>query len=56
MFGQILKTFFLDSDLHPSVVSGCPPDAFSKTGQLWGNQYTIGHIIEIQDLAGGKRE
>lgn len=31
------QDFFLDSDLHPSVVSGCPPDAFSKTGQLWGN-------------------
>ena len=23
--------------LEPIVVAGCPPDAFSKTGQLWGN-------------------
>lgn len=23
--------------LEPKVVAGCPPDAFSKTGQLWGN-------------------
>lgn len=29
--------FVLDEDLHPTVVAGCPPDAFSKTGQLWGN-------------------
>lgn len=29
--------FFLDTDGHPTVVSGVPPDYFSKTGQLWGN-------------------
>ena len=23
--------------LEPKVVAGCPPDAFSATGQLWGN-------------------
>lgn len=23
--------------LEPKVVAGCPPDAFSETGQLWGN-------------------
>lgn len=29
--------FELDEDLNPVVVAGCPPDAFSETGQLWGN-------------------
>lgn len=23
--------------LEPTVVAGCPPDAFTETGQLWGN-------------------
>ncbi len=31
------KQFFLDKDLDPIDVSGCPPDAFSEDGQLWGN-------------------
>ena len=31
------EVFLMDKDLSPSVVAGCPPDAFSKTGQLWGN-------------------
>ena len=29
--------FYLDEDLQPSVVAGVPPDAFSETGQRWGN-------------------
>lgn len=29
--------FQLDSSLNPIAVAGCPPDAFSETGQLWGN-------------------
>lgn len=29
--------FYLDEDLHPIEVAGCPPDAFSIDGQLWGN-------------------
>lgn len=31
------ENFCLDSDLMPKVVAGCPPDAFSEEGQLWGN-------------------
>lgn len=31
------ELFKLDEDRKPIVVAGCPPDAFSKTGQLWGN-------------------
>ncbi|MBQ5326780.1 MAG: 4-alpha-glucanotransferase, partial [Oscillospiraceae bacterium] len=29
--------FDLKKDGQPKEVAGCPPDAFSKTGQLWGN-------------------
>ena len=29
--------FRLHDDLSPEVVSGVPPDAFSETGQRWGN-------------------
>ncbi len=29
--------FQLDRDLRPTEVAGCPPDAFTADGQLWGN-------------------
>ncbi len=29
--------FKLDEKLSPTVVAGCPPDAFSDDGQRWGN-------------------
>jgi len=29
--------FWLDGRGRPTVVAGVPPDAFAKTGQLWGN-------------------
>jgi len=31
------ELFQLDRDNVPTAVAGCPPDAFSATGQLWGN-------------------
>lgn len=31
------ELFRLDEDRAPTAVAGCPPDAFSATGQLWGN-------------------
>ena len=31
------KLFYVTEDGFPTVVSGVPPDYFSKTGQLWGN-------------------
>ncbi|MDO4519549.1 MAG: 4-alpha-glucanotransferase [Eubacteriales bacterium] len=31
------KLFQYDKDANPKAVAGCPPDAFSETGQLWGN-------------------
>ena len=29
--------FLVDEELSPKLVAGCPPDAFSDEGQLWGN-------------------
>ncbi len=29
--------YFLDDEGMPAVIAGCPPDAFSATGQRWGN-------------------
>ena len=29
--------FWLDENLNPVAVAGCPPDAFTEDGQLWGN-------------------
>ena len=31
------ELFQLDKDGYPTAVAGCPPDYFSKDGQLWGN-------------------
>ena len=31
------ELFQFDEDCEPVAVAGCPPDAFSATGQLWGN-------------------
>ncbi len=31
------ELFQFDEDFQPTAVAGCPPDAFSADGQLWGN-------------------
>ncbi len=31
------ELFQLDEGLTPTAVAGCPPDAFTEDGQLWGN-------------------
>ena len=31
------KNYLLDKSLNPTCVAGVPPDAFSDSGQLWGN-------------------
>lgn len=31
------QQFMLDENFVPTEVAGCPPDAFSEDGQLWGN-------------------
>ncbi|WP_160686295.1 4-alpha-glucanotransferase [Clostridium sp. C2-6-12] len=42
------KVFLLEEKtLRPLKVAGCPPDAFSETGQLWGNPiYDWKHLEE----------
>ncbi|HCW54619.1 MAG TPA: 4-alpha-glucanotransferase [Clostridium sp.] len=44
------KVFLLDDNtLSPISVSGCPPDAFSEDGQLWGNPvYNWQYLEETQ--------
>ena len=31
------ELFLVDEERKPTEVAGCPPDAFTATGQLWGN-------------------
>lgn len=31
------EVFDFDENFNPKTVAGCPPDAFSEDGQLWGN-------------------
>lgn len=31
------ELFQFDEKMYPTAIAGCPPDAFSPTGQLWGN-------------------
>ena len=31
------KLFQMDENGRPTAVAGCPPDAFSELGQMWGN-------------------
>lgn len=40
------KIFLLNNDNKPIKVAGCPPDAFSATGQLWGNPLYKWDVLE----------
>ena len=40
------KLFQLDEKLDPVAVAGCPPDAFSEDGQLWGNPLYRWDVME----------
>lgn len=31
------ELFMVDENFEPTHVAGCPPDGFSRSGQLWGN-------------------
>lgn len=41
--------FVLDRNRVPKIVSGCPPDAFSCTGQLWGNPIYNWRLLKRRD-------
>ena len=40
------ELFQLDENLNPVSVAGCPPDAFSADGQLWGNPLYRWDVME----------
>ena len=40
------ELFQLDETLTPTAVAGCPPDAFSEDGQLWGNPLYRWDVME----------
>lgn len=43
--------FKLSGSFKPICVAGCPPDAFSETGQLWGNPIYNWEQMEKEDYA-----
>lgn len=45
------ELFQLDEDLNPVSVAGCPPDAFSADGQLWGNPLYRWDVMEETGFA-----
>ncbi|AKL96832.1 4-alpha-glucanotransferase MalQ [Clostridium aceticum] len=56
------EIFLLDTNKRPLKVAGCPPDAFSKTGQLWGNPLYRWEVLEkknydwwIKRIAGSRK-
>ena len=48
--------FQFDENYLPVAVAGCPPDAFSATGQLWGIRCMTGKNIKKRVTSGGLRE
>ena len=45
------QLFQLDEALAPTAVAGCPPDAFSEDGQLWGNPLYRWDVLERSGYA-----
>ena len=52
---QSPEQFLLDDDFSPTVVAGCPPDAFSDDGQLWGNPIYNWELMELDGFSWWKR-
>ena len=49
------EQFLLDENHEPTVVAGCPPDAFSDEGQKWGNPIYDSERMEREDFAWWKK-
>lgn len=47
------ELFQFDEENLPVAVAGCPPDAFSATGQLWGIRCISGSTTERPGISGG---
>ncbi len=45
------RLFQLDENLNPRAVAGCPPDAFTADGQLWGNPLYDWDAMEKENFA-----
>ena len=45
------ELFQLDESLNPVAVAGCPPDAFSADGQLWGNPLYRWDLLEQDNFS-----
>lgn len=45
------EAFLMDKEKNPTAVAGCAPDAFSKTGQLWGNPIYDWDAMKKDDYA-----
>ncbi len=43
--------FLLDEQYNPTVVAGCPPDAYAEDGQLWGNPIYRWDLMKEQGFA-----
>ncbi len=45
------EVFLMDKDRTPRAVAGCPPDAFSADGQLWGNPLYDWEALKADDYS-----
>lgn len=45
------ELFQLDAEGKPTAVAGCPPDAFTEDGQLWGNPLYDWERMQSDDFA-----
>ncbi len=45
------EAFLIDKDGEPTAVAGCPPDAFSRDGQLWGNPIYDWNALKKDDYS-----
>lgn len=45
------EQFLLDKNFKPKKVAGCPPDAFSEEGQLWGNPIYNWKLMKEENYA-----
>ena len=47
------ELFKTDEEGNPTVVGGCPPDAFAEDGQVWSNLFMTGKFIKRPVISGG---
>ena len=45
------ELFWLDENLDPVSVAGCPPDCFNEDGQLWGNPLYLWDVHRKENYA-----